>query len=76
MPSTSSPAGGQIRNVQLDTGSIFTSAPNLPGNSGGPLIAADGKVIGVVTRKQGEGDTLVEAISADNARRLVLKLAK
>lgn len=73
---TSSPAGGQVRNVQLESGSIFTSAPNLPGNSGGPLINADGKVIGVVTRKQGEGDTLVEAIASDHVRALIDKVAK
>ncbi|MCA8913792.1 MAG: FHA domain-containing protein [Planctomycetes bacterium] len=71
---TTSPATGDIRSLQFEVGVIGTSAPIIPGNSGGPLINLSGKVIGIVTRRF-EG-TLGEAISADHARELVDKLAK
>ena len=71
---TTSPATGDIRSLQFEVGVIGTSAPIIPGNSGGPLINLDGKVIGVTTRQF--KDTLGEAISADHARRLVDQLAK
>ena len=71
---TASPATGDIRSLQFEVGVIGTSAPIIPGNSGGPLINLAGKVIGVVTRRF-EG-TLGEAIAADHARRLVDQLAK
>lgn len=71
---TSSPASGDIRSLQFEVGVIGTSAPILPGNSGGPLINTNGKVIGVITRRF-EG-TQGEAISADHARKLVEQYAK
>lgn len=70
---TTSPATGDIRSLQLEVGVIGTSAPIIPGNSGGPLINTNGKVVGVITRRF-EG-TLGEAISADHARKLVELLA-
>ncbi|MEZ5992910.1 MAG: trypsin-like peptidase domain-containing protein [Planctomycetota bacterium] len=71
---TTSPATGDIRSLQFEVGVIGTSAPIIPGNSGGPLINLDGKVIGVTTRQF--KDTLGEAISADHARKLVNDLAR
>ena len=71
---TTSPATGDIRSLQLEVGVIGTSAPVLPGNSGGPLINTNGKVVGVITRRF-EG-TQGEAISAKYARDLVAALAK
>jgi hypothetical protein len=71
---TTSPAAGDIRSLQFEVGVIGTSAPILPGNSGGPLIDTRGKVIGVITRRF-EGNQ-GEAISAKYARDLVDKLAK
>ena len=70
---TTSPATGDIRSLQFEVGVIGTSAPVLPGNSGGPLINTNGKVIGVITRRF-EG-TQGEAISAKYARELVTALA-
>lgn len=71
---TTSPATGEIRSKQYEVGKIGTSAPILPGNSGGPLISADGKVVGVITRRFEA--TQGEAISATHARALVEKYAK
>lgn len=71
---TTSPAAGDIRSLQFEVGVIGTSAPILPGNSGGPLIDTHGKVIGVITRRF-EGNQ-GEAISAKYARELVDLLAK
>lgn len=71
---TTSPATGDIRSLQFEVGVIGTSAPVLPGNSGGPLINSSGKVVGVITRRF-EG-TQGEAISARYARELVAELAK
>lgn len=70
---TTSPATGDIRSLQFEVGVIGTSAPVLPGNSGGPLINTNGKVVGVITRRF-EG-TQGEAISAKYARDLVAALA-
>lgn len=42
-----SPSLGEIRKVE---NSLFISAPIVEGNSGGPVIDRDGKVIGVATR--------------------------
>lgn len=47
----SSASVGEIRKVQ-DT--IWVTAPIVPGNSGGPLVDVDGRVIGVATRIVGE----------------------
>lgn len=71
---TTSPATGEIRSKQYEVGKIGTSAPILPGNSGGPLIHHKGYVVGVITRRFEA--TQGEAISASHARALVNKYAK
>ncbi|MHC4840653.1 MAG: FHA domain-containing protein [Planctomycetota bacterium] len=71
---TTSPVLGVIRSLQWDVSVVGHSAPILPGNSGGPLISADGKVIGITTRRY-EG-TISEAISVSHARTLIDKHAK
>ena len=48
-------------------GSIEHTAPLLPGSSGGPIVDADGKVIGINTHRLGEGFYL--AIPADDGLR-------
>jgi len=49
------------------TGSIEHDAPLLPGSSGGPIVTADGHLLGVNTNRLGEGFYL--AIPADDALR-------
>lgn len=71
---TTSPATGEIRSKQYEVGKIGTSAPILPGNSGGPLIHHKGYVVGVITRRFEA--TQGEAITATHARALVDKYAK
>jgi serine protease Do len=46
-------------------GSIEHTAPLLPGSSGGPIVDADGNVVGINTHRLGEGFYL--AIPADDA---------
>jgi S1-C subfamily serine protease len=49
------------------TGSIEHDAPLLPGSSGGPIVSADGRLLGVNTNRLGEGFYL--AIPADDSLR-------
>ena len=49
------------------TGSIEHDAPLLPGSSGGPVVTADGRLLGLNTHRLGEGFYL--AIPADEALR-------
>jgi serine protease Do len=49
------------------TGSLEHTAPLLPGSSGGPVLDADGQLIGINTNRLGEGFYL--AIPADEALR-------
>jgi serine protease Do len=49
------------------TGSIEHDAPLLPGSSGGPIVNAEGKLLGLNTHRLGEGFYL--AIPADEALR-------
>lgn len=71
---TTSPATGVIRSIQRDVSTIGVSVPIIPGNSGGPLIDRNGKVIGITTRVFEA--TLGMAITVDHARKLLDKLAK
>ena len=49
------------------TGSLEHTAPLLPGSSGGPVLNADGQLLGINTNRLGEGFYL--AIPADDALR-------
>jgi serine protease Do len=49
------------------TGSIEHDAPLLPGSSGGPIVSADGRLLGLNTHRLGEGFYL--AIPADETLR-------
>jgi serine protease Do len=49
------------------SGSVEHTAPLLPGSSGGPIVDADGRLLGVNTNRLGEGFYL--AIPADDALR-------
>mgnify|MGYP003553503389 CR=1 FL=1 len=49
------------------TGSIEHVAPLLPGSSGGPIVSADGRLLGLNTHRLGEGFYL--AIPADDTLR-------
>jgi serine protease Do len=49
------------------TGSVEHTAPLLPGSSGGPVVTADGRLVGINTNRLGEGFYL--AIPADEALR-------
>ncbi len=49
------------------TGSLDQSAPLLPGSSGGPVVDAEGRLLGINTNRLGEGFYL--AIPADEALR-------
>ncbi len=73
---TTSPCTGVIRNLQRDgkINTIFISVPIMPGNSGGPLIDRQGRVIGITTR--GFEATLAEAIYVDHARKLLKDLGQ
>jgi S1-C subfamily serine protease len=64
------PAGGFIANV------IQTQMPVYPGNSGGPLLDADGRVIGVDSQvSSGDGARIAFAVPIDTAKRLLARLA-
>jgi tetratricopeptide (TPR) repeat protein len=54
-------------NIEL----IQTSAPISPGSSGGPLMLADGQVIGVTVAGMDNGQNLNFAIPAAQARKLI-----
>jgi S1-C subfamily serine protease len=64
----SSPSLGNVRSVQ-DT--IQVSAPIIPGNSGGPLIGIDGRVIGIATRVVTDTETLGMCIKVEHALKLI-----
>jgi S1-C subfamily serine protease len=60
------PNGGIIANV------IQTQMPVYPGNSGGPLLDADGRVIGVDSQLvSGAGSRIAFAVPIDTAKRLL-----
>ncbi|MEK6249698.1 MAG: serine protease, partial [Planctomycetales bacterium] len=54
---------GCLGTIRFVSGVVSHTASAFKGNSGGPLLALDGEVIGVLTR--GPGETLNEAIRSD-----------
>jgi pSer/pThr/pTyr-binding forkhead associated (FHA) protein len=63
-----SPARGQVRKVE-DT--ILVAAPMIGGNSGGPLIDRQGRVIGISTRAQRGSETLGSCLRIEHALELL-----
>lgn len=62
-----SPVAGTIRKLQS---TILVSAPVLDGNSGGPLLDRDGRVIGIATRVAHDASMGV-CISVEHLQRLI-----
>jgi S1-C subfamily serine protease len=58
------------QNIELED-LIQTDAAVNPGNSGGPLVNADGQVIGVVTAIASEGQNIGFALSIDDLKPLI-----
>ena len=65
----SSPSIGTVRKVE---NTIHVTASIIPGNSGGPLIGPDGRVVGIVTRVYSE--TLGICLKLDHLHKLVARL--
>lgn len=63
-----SPALGTVRKPEV---TIDVSAPMIPGNSGGPLIDHQGRVIGVCTQVVSGTETLGSCIRIEHAMRLI-----
>ena len=64
----SSPSRGHVRSVQT---TVQVSAPVNPGNSGGPVIAIDGRVVGISTRVVTGTETLGMCIQIEHALALL-----
>lgn len=63
-----SPALGAIQKVEE---TIAVNASVIEGNSGGPLLDRQGRVIGVASRRAAETETLGTCISVDHVRELL-----
>ena len=64
------PSGGSVANV------IQTQMPVYPGDAGGPLLDADGRVIGVDSQiASSGGERIAFAVPIDTAKRLLAQLA-
>ena len=64
-----SPTLGEVRKIES---TVQLSMPTFPGNSGGPVLDADGRVVGVTTRRFGEG--VAVCIPVDKVRALLRHL--
>ncbi len=65
----SSPSIGTVRKIE---NTIHVTASIIPGNSGGPLIGPDGRVVGIVTRVYSE--TLGICLKLDHVLKLLEKV--
>jgi pSer/pThr/pTyr-binding forkhead associated (FHA) protein/S1-C subfamily serine protease len=63
------PTLGEVRKIES---TVQLSMPTFPGNSGGPVLDAEGRVIGVATRRFGEG--VAVCIPVAKVRSLLLHL--
>lgn len=54
-------------------GAIQTSAPVNPGNSGGPLINADGEFIGMIQSVEERAENVAFAVPVDHIRRICIE---
>jgi predicted component of type VI protein secretion system len=63
-----SPARGQVRKVEQ---TIFVSAAMLGGNSGGPLVDRNGRVVGISTRVVSGTETLGSCLRIEHAVQLL-----
>lgn len=64
------PTRGYVRKVER---LIFHTVPSCPGNSGGPVLNEDGKVIGIVNGAYTEGQNMNISLTAGRVRRLLEK---
>ena len=64
-----------IRNLNKDTKVLQITAPISPGNSGGPVLSKNGKVIGVISFKLVKGEALNFAIPIVYAQNLIAQSA-
>ena len=66
----SSPSVGRVRKIEQ---TIYVTAPVVGGNSGGPLVNADGRIVGVATRTSG-ASTLACCLRIEHARALLRRI--
>ena len=69
---TSTPTVGRVRKTEA---TIFVTAPIVSGNSGGPLMDTDGRVIGIATRTFGSA-TLAACLRVEHAHALLARAPK
>ena len=65
-------SGAYSGNHEIDgIGMLELAMPIEPGNSGGPVLTSDGKVVGLVTMKSSVKDSVGYALSAKLIRQLI-----
>jgi serine protease Do len=68
--------GGSLNGGELIDEAIQTDAAINPGNSGGPLLDLNGKVVGINTAVNREGESIGFAIPVDIAKSIVTSVEK